>query len=145
MSLCWLLPRWLSSKESACRYRSRRRCGFDPLVGKIPWKRRWHPTPVFMPRKIPWTEKPDRLHGVPRIRHSWATEHFTSYFHSSSVVFIAQGLSVFWQKKTPDLLWEYHPPSNLSPYDLLPLIAQAVGTYWPSDTSRIGNRPWSLL
>ena len=49
------------------------------------------------------------------------------------------------KKNTPDLLWEYHPPSNLSPYDLLPLIAQAVGTNWPSDTSRIGNRSWSLL
>ena len=23
---------------------------FNPLVGKIPWSRKWHPTPVFMPR-----------------------------------------------------------------------------------------------
>ena len=23
--------------------------GFDPLVGKIPWRRKWHPTPVFLP------------------------------------------------------------------------------------------------
>ena len=22
--------------------------GFDPLVGKIPWRRKWHPTPVFL-------------------------------------------------------------------------------------------------
>ena len=25
------------------------RDGFDPLVGKIPWRRVWQPTPVFLP------------------------------------------------------------------------------------------------
>ena len=24
---------------------------FDPWVGKIPWRRRWHPTPVLLPGK----------------------------------------------------------------------------------------------
>ena len=28
-------------------YQSRRR-RFDPWVGKIPWRRKWHPTPVFL-------------------------------------------------------------------------------------------------
>ena len=23
--------------------------GFDPWVGKIPWRRRWQPTPIFLP------------------------------------------------------------------------------------------------
>ena len=27
----------------------RRRCGFDPWVGKIPWRRKRLPTPVFWP------------------------------------------------------------------------------------------------
>ena len=26
-----------------------RRPGFDPWVGKIPWRRAWQPTPVFLP------------------------------------------------------------------------------------------------
>ena len=26
-----------------------RRCGFDPWVRKIPWRRAWQPTPVFLP------------------------------------------------------------------------------------------------
>ena len=26
-----------------------KRCGFNPWVGKIPWSRKWHPTPVFLP------------------------------------------------------------------------------------------------
>ena len=25
--------------------------GFDPWVRKIPWRRRWQPTPVFLPGK----------------------------------------------------------------------------------------------
>ena len=25
--------------------------GFDLSVGKIPWSRKWHPTPIFLPKK----------------------------------------------------------------------------------------------
>ena len=37
------LSKLLSGKESACQYRRHRRLGFDPCVGKIPWRRKWHP------------------------------------------------------------------------------------------------------
>ena len=37
-------------------------------IGKIPWRREWQPTPVFLPgefhgqnRRIPWREQPGRL------------------------------------------------------------------------------------
>ena len=30
-------------------------------VGKIPWKRAWQPTPVFLPGESPWTEEPGGL------------------------------------------------------------------------------------
>ena len=43
---CHGLPWWLSSEESACQCR---RCGFDPWVGKIPWRRKWQSTPVCLP------------------------------------------------------------------------------------------------
>ena len=29
------------------------RTGFDPWVGKIPWRRAWQPTPVFLPGESP--------------------------------------------------------------------------------------------
>ena len=29
-----------------------RRCGFDPRVRKIPWRRKWQPIPVFLSRKF---------------------------------------------------------------------------------------------
>ena len=39
------------SKESACQCRRHRRHGFDPWVGKVPWRKKWQPTAVFLPGK----------------------------------------------------------------------------------------------
>ena len=38
-------------RESACQCRRHKRCGFHPWVGKIPWRRKWQPTPVLLPGK----------------------------------------------------------------------------------------------
>ena len=48
-------------------------------VGKIPWRRKWQPTPVFLPGKIPWTEEPGGLQsmGLQRVRHDCAIKHST--------------------------------------------------------------------
>ena len=43
-----LLPWWLRW-QSVCL--QCRRPGFDHWVGKIPWRRKWHPTPVHLPGK----------------------------------------------------------------------------------------------
>ena len=58
------LPSWPSGKEPACQCRKSR---FDLWVGKIPWRRKWQPTPVLLPGKthgqrslagyIPWRRK----------------------------------------------------------------------------------------
>ena len=46
------LPRWSSGTESACQCGRRGRLRFDPWVRKIPWRRKWQPTPVFLPAKF---------------------------------------------------------------------------------------------
>ena len=46
--MCAGLPSRLSSKESACQCRRR---GFSPWAGKITRRRKWQPTPVFLPGK----------------------------------------------------------------------------------------------
>ena len=33
----------------ACQGRRRKSCGFNSWVRKIPWSRKWQPTPVFLP------------------------------------------------------------------------------------------------
>ena len=48
--MSWL-PRWLRGKESACQCKRHRRCRFEPWVRKVPWRRKWQPTLVFLPVK----------------------------------------------------------------------------------------------
>ena len=45
------LSTWFSGKESTCQCRRFRRLRFDPWVRKIPWRRKWQPSPVFLPGK----------------------------------------------------------------------------------------------
>ena len=40
---------WLRGKESACQFRRHRSCSFSLWVRKVPWRRKWQPTPVFLP------------------------------------------------------------------------------------------------
>ena len=42
-------PGGTSGKGPVCQCRSLRRQEFEPWVGKIPWRKAWHPTPVFLP------------------------------------------------------------------------------------------------
>ena len=44
----WFVWRWCSGKEPAWQC-SRQR--FHPWVWKMPWRRKWQPTPVFLPGK----------------------------------------------------------------------------------------------
>ena len=46
---CRGFPGGASGKESACKCTRHKRRKFDPWVGKIPWRRAWQPTPVFLP------------------------------------------------------------------------------------------------
>ena len=75
LGLTW----WLSGKESACQCRRCRRCGFNTRVRKIPWRRKWQPTPIFLPGKSlqrgAWQAT---VHGVAESDMSdWATELHT--------------------------------------------------------------------
>ena len=51
-----------------------KRRGFNPWVRKIPWRRKWQPTPVFLPGESLWTEKPGRLQSIgwQKVRHDWS-------------------------------------------------------------------------
>ena len=48
-------------KESTCNAGDADRRGFNPQVGKIPWRRAWQSTPVFLPGESQWTEEPGGL------------------------------------------------------------------------------------
>ena len=65
-------------KEPGCQCRRHKRCGFDVWVGKIPWRRAWQRTPVFLLRKShgqrrlvgysPWGRK--ELDATERLMHA---------------------------------------------------------------------------
>ena len=59
-------------KEPVCQSRRHKRCGFKPWVRKIPWKRKWQLTPVFLPGESHGQRSPVGLHTVHkgrRVRH----------------------------------------------------------------------------
>ena len=66
-------PGGSDSKESACNAGDP---GFDPWMGKIPWRRTWQTTPVFLPGESPWTEVAGGLEsmGLQRVGRDCATE-----------------------------------------------------------------------
>ena len=43
-------------------------------VRKIPWRRAWQPTPVFLPGESPWTDEPGGLQSIAleRVRYNWS-------------------------------------------------------------------------
>ena len=45
----WGFPGCARGKEPACQCTRHKRCWFDLWVRKIPWRRKWLPTPVFLP------------------------------------------------------------------------------------------------
>ena len=40
-------------KNPSTNARDIKRCGFNPWIRKIPWRRKWQPTPVILPGKSP--------------------------------------------------------------------------------------------
>ena len=94
------LPWCLSGKEFPCQYR---RCEFNPWVGKIPWKRKWQPTPVFLRGKSHGQRSllGYSLWGPKRVRHDWVNEQqqhsrLSCLFHIAAVRFIAEVDENMW-------------------------------------------------
>ena len=67
-------PGDLDDKESTCSVGD---LGSIRGLGRFLGRRKWQPTPVFLPGKSPWMEEPGRLKsmGSQRVRHDWATKH----------------------------------------------------------------------
>ena len=104
------LPRWFSAKESACWCRRHSKLRFDPWVGKIPSRRKWQPTLVFLPEKS-HGQRSVAGHNPcgHRVGHDWATEQArlkkkyqeTKFCWPNSVVFNSWG----WME---GLDWQSH-------------------------------------
>ena len=74
----WLgFPQWLSSKACACQCR---RCRFNLWIGKMPWRRKQQPTPVFFSGTFHGLRSlvccsPSGRKGVRHRREGWIPSH----------------------------------------------------------------------
>ena len=113
-------PGGASGKELMCQSRRHKRCWFSPRVRKIPWRRKWHPTPVFLLGEShgqksladysPW----DLL----RVGHDWASENisckrvlsiFQFFFLFDYLTLLRPHLLL----KLPHIIWGYENIHNI--------------------------------
>ena len=80
-----MYPGGTSGKESACQGRRCKGYGLDPWVGKITWRRKWQPTPVFFPGQ---SHGQRSLVGYGSWGHkeSDTTEHMCTHTHTHTRV-----------------------------------------------------------
>ena len=83
-------PRWHSGKKkkSACQCGRCKRCRFNSWIGKIPWSRRWPPTPIFLPANMVFTTMWNNFYlGL-----------FLRFWPHSSIMYrnLFKGLSLTW-------------------------------------------------
>ena len=101
-------PGWYRGKESTRQCRRHERHEFDPWVKKIPWRRAWRPTAVFLPgesngqRSLVWLQSM----GSQRVGHDWvhARTHTHTHTHTpppsslilSSLLTLSSSLNVYY-------------------------------------------------
>ena len=105
-------------------------------VGKIPWRQAWRPTPVFLPRKIPWTEEPGGLESLGSQRDGlcWTPNTFTLFSarkkekvcgqqaRCPDAYLLLAGFQHLGQWTAPNIASSYHPGG--------PSLRCSVGSCW---------------
>ena len=82
------LPKWSGGKKLACQCRRHKRRSFNLWVGKIPWSRKWQPTPVFLPGKF---------HGQRNLvgYSAWGRKEWYNWAHTHTHTHTHRGLKSF--------------------------------------------------
>ena len=84
--ILWLFSWWIqnrnlshifrgtSGKEPTCQCRRWKRRVFDPRVGKVPWRRAWQRTPLFLPGEFHGQRSMAVYSpgGSQKVRHDWS-------------------------------------------------------------------------
>ena len=94
--LTWIICEshmWASQVElvvknlPACLCRRHKRRGFDPWVVKIPWRRAWPPTPVFLPGEYRGLRSLTSYHlWCRRVRQDWSW--LSMHAHTTHIYFL---------------------------------------------------------
>ena len=123
------LPKWLTSEEFTCQGGRRRRYEFGPWVRKIPWRRKWQPTPALLPGEFngqrsladyrPWGHKR---------KWTWFSDYTTTITHGSRNICFPPRASVpGWEHRLLLLLSHFSHVRLCNP---IPGILQARTLEW---------------
>ena len=105
-----------------------RRHGFNPCVGKIPWRRKWQPTPIFLPEKSHGQRSLGggaTVHGVTKLD---TTERLCTYTYTCTAPLAGAPGSL--------------PPPGSLPRSLL--LPSHLTFRWPLSVSLGCSTQWSL-
>ena len=138
------LSRWLSDKESAYQCRICERCRFYSLVGEIPWRRKWQPTPVFLPGNP--MDKGALWAIVRRVakNQTWLSEHNVEFTWWE---WIPSASSFYWiQSRGESLFDALESLASLSacssPYWLTLILFWTVRARSPGWEPSVGSSGW---
>ena len=92
----WNFPGGTDGKEPTCQCRRCKRHEFDPWVGKIPLRRAWQPTPVFLSGEFFGQRSLTDYSplGSQRVGHDWS--HLAGRCHFSRFHTYALIYNIFW-------------------------------------------------
>ena len=116
--------------------RSHRRRRFHPWVRKIPWRRKWQPTPRFLPGESHGQRSLVDYSpvGSQRVWQDWAAKHICSYHRWRVQAHLNWG---FLPKSSPSLFFFFF----LKPFSTLKVLA-GLRFFWNSESSRSSH--WLL-
>ena len=98
----------LLKKKPACKFRRHKRSESDPWVRKIPRRRAWQPTPVFLPGE---SQEPGRLQstGTQRVGHDWSE---LAPVHAERREHVHRGLPETFSENNTKIQSDSHKPAN---------------------------------
>ena len=101
---CKGFPGGASAKEPACQCRIHKRHRFNPWVGKLPWRRAWHPTPVPLPGK---SHGQRSLVGYSPQGHKELDTDMDRGKWNISCIFLVDKFFVFFSPQVTDIFWYF--------------------------------------
>ena len=76
-----------------------RRPGLHPWVRKIPWRRKWQPTPVFLPGEAHRKSLAGYSLWGKRVRCDWVTNTYTFFLHVYTSMPVHSYVCERWSKE----------------------------------------------
>ena len=115
-----------------------RRIGFNPWVGKIPWRRERLPTPVFWPGEFHGLYS----HGVAKSRKQLSGFHFNGFW-VSLLAQVVKNLPAMQETQVQSLGWEHPLEERMATHSSV--LVQRIpctgepGELWFIGSQRVGH------